>query len=92
MAYQHKFDWKHIVLTICGVGSAVCSALTFAGEHGQAIPIAAGTLAAIGMVFGYISHSLTSPSPPPVVVAVTPLGSGPATVVSSSVVPPPVQT
>lgn len=87
---SNRFDWRHVVLAVCGVGTSVCAALVYAGQNGQSLPLflSTGVLATATMVFGFISRSLTLPTVAPVVVAVSRAGDGPAVVVPSIVVPP----
>jgi hypothetical protein len=89
MAAANKFDWKHGALTACGLGSVLVEALS--SQQGSSVALAmhctAGGLFVASMIFGYISHSLTSDALPPVVVAVSSNPNTPAITVPSVVQP-----
>lgn len=90
MSYQNNLNWKHVAGDVALVGAAVCEALASAQTDGMTLPwhITAAGLVLASSVFAKVSHSLTDPSPPPVVVAVSPVAGSPAVVQPSTVVPP----
>ena len=59
-----KYDWKHAMITGCGVAAAACEGIAQASGSGLPLPwhLAAGTFLAAAMVFGHIASSLTQPS------------------------------
>ena len=56
-----KYDWKHSMITGCGVAAAACEGIAQAAGSGMPLPwhLAAATFLGLAMVFGHISASLT---------------------------------
>ena len=59
-----KYDWKHAMITGCGVAAAACEGIAQAAGSGMPLPwhLAAATFLGLAMVFGHIASSLTQPS------------------------------
>lgn len=68
----NRFDWKHGMYTASSFASLSCVWLASDQGHATALAlhISAALLAGVAFVSGFITHSLTSPALPPVVVAV----------------------
>jgi hypothetical protein len=59
-----QYDWKHMMITGCGLASAACEGIAQAAGSGMPLPwhLAAATFLGLAMVFGHIASSLTQPT------------------------------
>ena len=55
-----NWNWQHTLLTLCGLGAVLCSAVAEGERSGTlALHISAGVLTIGAMAFGYLSKALT---------------------------------
>lgn len=90
MTFQNKYDWRHMAGDLTALAAVVAESLANAQTAGVTLPwhVAAGSLLAASVIFSKISKSLSEPSPPPVVVAVSDSASLPARTIPSTTVTP----
>lgn len=90
VAFANKYDWRHMAGDLTALAAVVAESLANAQTAGVTLPwhVAAGSLLAASVIFSKISKSLSEPSPPPVVVAVSDSASLPARTIPSTTVTP----